>query len=318
MTEKQNIKNIFDYNTCHVTCNSKCYRESGLNILYFNAVSMRNKFDDISLFIDTFKHKIHIIIICETRLKDGETITFNINNYNAYHSTRNNKYRGAGCAIYIHKSIISTQIFEQCINEQNFLVTKLTRENINIIAIYRPPSTNITLFFESLTQLLIKYPNSIIAGDINLDILKNNNNTVKKYFDIIHSSGFSILNKININSATRTTSDSKTIIDHIITDLLTYKFNIAMEDLSFSDHKYLKINFKKIQQHVRTPNKIIKKNILDYKLINITDFENKISQCNSFNDLITETKKIIDTNSKTICIKTRNKKNHGFQTNCLI
>ncbi len=74
-------------------------RENKLNVLYFNAISLRNKYTDVTQFINSFNHKIHIVVITETRLHDEEIKFFNISNYVAYYSNRkqSNEYgRGSG------------------------------------------------------------------------------------------------------------------------------------------------------------------------------------------------------------------------------
>lgn len=50
----------------------KSNNKTKLKILYFNAISMRNKLSDIIFFIDSFKSPIHIIVISETRLYENE------------------------------------------------------------------------------------------------------------------------------------------------------------------------------------------------------------------------------------------------------
>lgn len=89
-----------------------------LNILYFNAISIRNKWDEIISFLNSFKCQIHCIIITETRLYREENKFFNIQNYISYHSNRvydrwSGEGRGGGVAIYVHSSLTSTLIHEE-------------------------------------------------------------------------------------------------------------------------------------------------------------------------------------------------------------
>jgi hypothetical protein len=73
-------------------------RESYLNILYLNAQSARNKFDEITALIyDSSKRlasEVHAIVITETWFFDSEVMCFDINGYRAYHCNRNNRRGG--------------------------------------------------------------------------------------------------------------------------------------------------------------------------------------------------------------------------------
>lgn len=117
----------------------KSNNKTKLKILYFNAISMRNKLSDIIFFIDSFKSPIHIIVISETRLYENENKFYDLPNYVAYHSNRkeNKDYgRGAGTAVYIHSSLCSAFVFEECIeNKFQFLIVKLIEHNMHIIQI---------------------------------------------------------------------------------------------------------------------------------------------------------------------------------------
>lgn len=87
--------------------------ENTLNIIYFNAISLRNKLDEVELFIKTFSCNIHVIIIAETRLTDAENKFYNIDGYTAFHNNRNvvnMRNRGGGLAIYVDKSISASLV----------------------------------------------------------------------------------------------------------------------------------------------------------------------------------------------------------------
>lgn len=89
--------------------------KTALNILYLNAISIRNKLhSDILDLINSYTCKVHIIVITETRLFREENKFYDIDGYSAYHSNRRLnevKGRGGGAAIYVCNSIISSLIF---------------------------------------------------------------------------------------------------------------------------------------------------------------------------------------------------------------
>ena len=103
--------------------------------------------------------------------------------------------------------------------------------------LYRPPESSLYLpeYFNKHFDEMLKTVNelsveAIIMGDINVNFLKKN--VCKELKDIISINGYEQLIKI----PTRTTQDSSTLIDVILTN---YKSTISNSDvmpLSLSDH----------------------------------------------------------------------------------
>lgn len=145
----------------------KVNRANNLTVLYFNAISMRNKLDHIVAYAHSFYSVIHIIVISETGLYQYENNFFNIPNYIAYHSNRkeNIKYgRGGGTVIYIHSSLSSSFKYEESNeNKYHFLVVKILEYNLNIVSLYRSPKTmSEKQFICRLGELLSIYKKSVI------------------------------------------------------------------------------------------------------------------------------------------------------------
>lgn len=86
--------------------------------------------------------------------------------------------------------------------------------------------------------------NTIIVGDINLDISQNSP-TIIDYKNIIEMNAFSLQN--NLNVATRIGNTKSSIIDHVITNK-NLNCEIIMKDHMISDHQVLniKVNIPKI------------------------------------------------------------------------
>lgn len=287
----------------YLDVNNSNFNNFGLNVLYLNAVSIRNKLDNITLFIKSFNFKIHIIVICETRLKQNETKIFNIEGYTAHHSTREGKYRGGGCSIYIDSLIPSSKIYEQCLDNQNILIVKLNKNKLNIVAIYRPPGSDLNQFMKKLKNIISNYSNSLIVGDFNINILNNNNSLVDEYLNSLSMYGFQVLNKVHPKFSTRSTDTTSTILDHLITDNNIYKYKFAISDVSFSDHKFILLNIntnnKKREEKINS----YTKHVLDYESINTPSLENNLSKITTFNELINFLKSIITKHTKQINVK---------------
>lgn len=87
---------------------------------------------------------------------------------------------------------------------------------IDILGFYRSPSTNIDDFIINLDTILREHtsadPNqiSVIAGDLNINILDTTTPSVNNYLTVLNSYGF----HSKINKATRVQGNSATCIDH--------------------------------------------------------------------------------------------------------
>lgn len=145
-----------------------------INILYFNAMSMRNKLNDIQLFINSFIYPIHIIIITETWLYKEENMFFELPGYTSYHSNRLKQKtqnendsighcgRGGGVSVYVLNNLLSVFVFEEYIDNNNYLIVKLIQLNKYIIAVYRPPiRSNESIFIHKIEKILSQYINIV-------------------------------------------------------------------------------------------------------------------------------------------------------------
>ena len=83
---------------------------------------------------------------------------------------------------------------------------------------YRPPKQNKTLFFEeisgSLSHILNKYDNHIIAGDLNLNMLDPKCDGNSHFFDLKDTHNLSNL----VKSATCFKSSKGTLLDLLVTN----------------------------------------------------------------------------------------------------
>lgn len=108
----------------------------------------------------------------------------------------------------------------------------------NIFGIYKAPHTGAGDFTTNFKNILATYKHSIHFGDLNLNLLDENDRAVGQYMDTVRSKGFLFLNKCHIDHCTRLSTESSTVIDHIITDLLTNTYSIALHDTPISDHRH--------------------------------------------------------------------------------
>lgn len=280
---------------------------------------MRNKLDEIVFFINSFKVQIHAIIISETRIYKEENNLFDIQGFTAYHSNRakqknKNKIlnkghfgRGGGVSVYVRKNVCSTFVFEEYIDDtnSNYVVVKLVQLNMHLIGIYRPPVKEYERkFIHKLEEYLSLYKHCIFIGDFNLDLFHRIDDVIMLYKETILSMGYIILNKIEANYATRVAQNSFTIIDHAFTDDFNYDFNILIDDVSLSDHRFMLLSVgKKVNNSNK--NRIFSKSVINYEKLNMHPIWNELENLSSFDELIQKVLVAINDNREEVEYKSK-------------
>ena len=143
------------------------------------------------------------MVISETWIKDNIVHLYSIPGYVLLSAPRQSS-RGGGVAIYLHDKfsyIVRNDILSGKINHLEHVSIEVTMkkssDNIVVISIYKPLKVAADSFNQSITDLLeyvtVKHKNKriIVAGDINIDLIKSNFNPLyKQFFDIIIMYGF--------------------------------------------------------------------------------------------------------------------------------
>ena len=125
-------------------------------------------------------------------------------------------------------------------------ITCPDQSEINILAYYCPPNLKIDQIEETLENDfdLIKNKNYIILGDFNINLLKNDDKT-ERYKELLK-----IYNLENlINTPTRVTKNSKTLIDHLITNEKSIIKHINNASLDITDHHVITFDISTEEKH---------------------------------------------------------------------
>lgn len=173
---------------------------------------------------------------------------------------------------------------------------------VNIVVVYKSPCNN-EFFFSILENILQKSNNTVLIGDFNLNLLKSDDVDVINYNSILNSCNFILLNKPDIEHATRISPTSKTIIDHIASNMISYKYEFSIDSSAISDHKILALSFNTNSKYYnnngqRSINKT--KTIIEYKQINLNEVKEKISGCQTSDGLVDFVSDLLKKNTKII------------------
>lgn len=190
---------------------------TGLMILHQNIRSMRSNFDSFLTELAALDYIPKILILSEIWIKESEVNLYQIPDY-ILHIKTNENYKAGGIAIFIHSTVDHSQFsFANFVSADVIEVTFTASDSeFLLIAIYKLHNFSSILFMDELNMYLSNksinsFKNILIMGDMNINLLENNNLT-DEYKIILANNGLHSL----INSPTRITERTETCIDHVI------------------------------------------------------------------------------------------------------
>lgn len=164
-----------------------------INIIHLNIRSIKKNFDNLMVLLESLIATFEIIVLSET-WNITSTEHFNIQGYNIYYSGGNHN-QNDGVIIYVKQQYLpnfTTIKFTE--NTFTNLLIEINNVTFNITAVYRLPSTITDTFLLELEQLLKNNKNKntidIFVGDINIDIIKKQDNITNEYLNIVVENGY--------------------------------------------------------------------------------------------------------------------------------
>lgn len=234
-------------NLCHINIQSLCARQM-------------TKFNELKLCV--VDSKIDILCLTETWLTDN--INDNVIAIDGYKLIRNDrKYsRGGGICVYFRNDIVCSVVSQSeltvAMDDSNtteylFLEVVYKQNKFLLGTFYNPPRRGCSeMLFEKLSTLALFYRNTVVVGDFNTDLIKNDtrSNNLK---NAIESSGFECIN----SEPTHFCSGASSLIDLMITNNPDFLYNFnQVSGPGFSKHDiiFASINISKSGQEneVRT------------------------------------------------------------------
>lgn len=324
---------IKQYNTfkTHLVRDKKEYKDNsfvGKNIKIFhnNVRSIGKNFDEVKLFINYLEESFDLIVLTET-WKISNPNLFNIPNYNLIYN-EGDINKNDGIIIFIKDNydynyeIIPIDIIKCIYIKIRFDINTF----MNILSIYRPPSTcpfkftsNLNKFLENNKTNFTTNCSTILIGDINIDILSKSL-IANIYYNVLSEHGFISL----INNYTRKINDENSCLDHIFikSKQNLEQFKTFIFEYQITDHYPLIIQ-SKLNYNIKTKNNDIFKTYLNYnKLINLfskIDWT-KYYKLKTSNELANYLIEIVQTNTEKCKhkIKLKKRKRKEWITNGLI
>jgi hypothetical protein len=213
-----------------------------LSIIHCNIRSLSKNISLLSDLANTFSRKPDIIGISETKLSQNSVTNIDLLGYNFYQTDSNTNAGGVG--IYVANDLSSiprpdikfhTDLIESCWVEVD---PGFGKKHMLIGCIYRHPSGIIDKFTTNLEELFERINQSnrydvYIVGDINIDFFKfTSHSPTEKYLNMLYANNFLPI----ITKPTRLTDHTKTLIDHIYTNVYSDQISSGILLFDLSDH----------------------------------------------------------------------------------
>lgn len=212
-----------------------------VSVIHLNARSLFHKLSNLEILLNQFHNFFKIVVISETWLTNETANLIKLNNYNFVYKNRTNK-RGGGVGMFIKQDVKYIENDDSIFDDDDIdmLCVDIEEQStspgktLKVIAIYRPPNYKFEFFINKI-ELILNHlkpsDNTLIIGDLNVNLLDNNSNNSKDFQNLLFSHCYSPL----INLPTRITSNTSSLIDNIFTNLHQYcESGIIVSD--FSDH----------------------------------------------------------------------------------
>ena len=200
------------------------------SLFHMNIKSLPKYHSELETYLDSLCIKFSIIGHTETWLDENKEALYDIPEYTCINRFRSNR-KGGGVTLAVKNGIpykmrADLEYFD---TEMEWLFIEIdkhvfdTTSDLVIGIIYRMPNSSIDIFNDRLNDILnIIYRERKICyflGDLNIDLLKyEEHRPTSEFLDLIYSYNVFPL----ISKPTRITSNTATLIDHILTNNFQY------------------------------------------------------------------------------------------------
>lgn len=215
---------------------------SALTIVHVNIRSLRKHWDTFCSYVDSVLHKVDVFVLTEINISSAETDLFTLPGFISSWFTRYDQ-RGGGIAIFV-QDIWSVEQIATTFSSAESLGLKISNQHshISLLAIYRPPSSNLTSFLNELDAQLQRTtldPNICLVGDFNIDILNPTVPSTCDYLDIIAKYGLESIIDIPTREELLLYNLVKSCIDHfnIRTDVASVHGAVLQKKVA--DHYFI-------------------------------------------------------------------------------
>jgi hypothetical protein len=158
--------------------NIRCKYRNNMIVSHLNVNSLNLKFNEVHDLI--VRSKFEVIVLSETKLDESyQNALYEIESYNMYRQDK--RSNSGGMMIYVSKNLPSTNgNINNCNDDIECMSVEisLNETKLLLVGMYKNPKmspNSFKLYFEkTCEEVLEKYENVIITGDLNFNMLKDN------------------------------------------------------------------------------------------------------------------------------------------------
>ena len=166
-----------------------------MSIFFQNVDGNKSNFDALAVTLQRFNKKCPIIALAETNVCSEICYLYQLSEYTPkYQNKSKDKKKGSGVALYIRNSLNATvndELSQVSENLETLFVTLSGYNPLTIGTLYRPPSGDLAMELDELSNILDKVPKQAhVAGDLNIDLHGSNSKNIQDYEYTILSKGF--------------------------------------------------------------------------------------------------------------------------------
>ncbi len=209
--------------------------QSKINIIHWNCNFLKNKLPDILNYIEI--ESPDVICLNEIKCESSEEVNHLLRSLKEYSNISRVRTKSGGGVLILYKNKLQTmEIDTKKIDDEIVGINiKNKSSELNIFAIYNPPMSSQNkkkLNTELIKNLIDRYKNSLIIGDLNAIMNNNPNTNGKLLLDLIDNSDICIAN--SEDKFTFTNGEYKSKIDYVLCNIET--MNIVEESETIDDH----------------------------------------------------------------------------------
>jgi exonuclease III len=209
------------------------------NIFNINIRSMHANFRSLLTTLNDQFNKIDVLILSEINCQDKDLTKFSIKGFKQISKPRS-QGRGGGLLFYVRESFKAQDVQIKFNEDVSETLTLLINDEVLVAAFYRPPSKSKTQFIVDLKKFLSdtcsKFKNVVFCGDININLLDEQDTNVVNYMSTLNDFGFANCIFYPTREEFSGNNFSSTLIDHIYFKSLSFECLSAVLTFKIADH----------------------------------------------------------------------------------
>lgn len=206
---------------------------TSFSVIHMNIRSIKNKTDELTLFLESFNERYDILAFSETWVTNPDNAP-RLNGYRSEHLCRKTK-RGGGLAVYFKEELTSEVLHDFSFISADVECLAVRLSKLIVLLLYRPPQgrkRNFLEFFEMfLSSSICEKHSYVVLGDINIDLWCSDN-YAKELNALLCT--YDAANLIHV--PTRLTTHSATLLDICATNMRPYECRSGVLSCDLSDH----------------------------------------------------------------------------------